>query len=99
MSAQQHLPVESPDRVIRDLALAGRAAQRSLARMSDAAKADALRSAASALRAAESEVLAANARDLAAGEANGLTKAMLDRLKLDPARLAAIADADRKSVV
>jgi glutamate-5-semialdehyde dehydrogenase len=93
MSAQQHLPVESPDRVIRDLALAGRTAQRSLARMSDAAKAAALRSAASALREAESEVLAANARDLAAGEANGLTKAMLDRLKLDPARLAAIADA------
>jgi glutamate-5-semialdehyde dehydrogenase len=38
-------------------------------------------------------VLAANARDLADGAANGLTKAMLDRLKLDPGRLAAIADA------
>ena len=93
MTAKQHLPVESPDRVIRDLALAGREAQRSLARMSDEAKAAALRSAAAALREAESEVLAANARDVAAGEANGLTGAMLDRLKLDPARLAAIADA------
>ncbi len=93
MTAKQHLPVESPDRVIRDLALSGRAAQRTLARMSDEGKAAALRSAASALRLAESEVLSANARDLAAGEANGLTKAMLDRLKLDPARLAAIADA------
>jgi len=93
MTAKQHLPVESPDRVIRDLALSGRAAQRTLARMSDEGKAAALRSAASALRLAESEVLSANARDLAVGEANGLTKAMLDRLKLDPARLAAIADA------
>ena len=39
MTAKQHLPVESPDRVIRELALAGRAAQRTLARMSDEAKA------------------------------------------------------------
>ncbi len=89
----QHLPIESPDHVIRDLAIAGRAAQRLLARMGDAEKAAALKAAASALRDAESEILAANARDLAAGEANGLTKAMLDRLKLDPARLAGIADA------
>ena len=56
-------------------------------------KAEALRAAARALREAETEVLAANARDLAAGEASGLTGAMLDRLKLDPARLSAIADA------
>ena len=42
---------------------------------------------------ARDAILAANARDLAAGEANGLTKALLDRLKLDPARLAGIADA------
>ena len=57
------------------------------------AKAAALHAAARALRAAEAEILAANARDLAAGEAGGLTKAMLDRLRLDPARLAGIADA------
>ncbi|MGE3691395.1 MAG: glutamate-5-semialdehyde dehydrogenase [Novosphingobium sp.] len=89
----QHLPIEAPDTIIRDLALAGRDAQRRLARMSDGDKAAALLSAAKALREAEGEILAANARDLAAGEANGLTKAMLDRLKLDPARLAAIAGA------
>jgi glutamate-5-semialdehyde dehydrogenase len=34
-----------------------------------------------------------NAEDMAAGAANGLTPAMLDRLKLDAARLGAIADA------
>ena len=38
-------------------------------------------------------ILAANAEDLAAGTANGLTPAMLDRLKLDPERLAGVADA------
>ena len=42
---------------------------------------------------AEVTILAANARDMASGEANGLTAAMLDRLRLDPVRLAAMADA------
>ncbi|MFC3175124.1 glutamate-5-semialdehyde dehydrogenase [Novosphingobium bradum] len=83
----------SPEAVIERLARAGRAAQRELARLPDATKAAALRAAAAALRAAEPEILAANAQDIAAGEANGLTGAMLDRLRLDPARLAGIADA------
>lgn len=84
---------ETVDQLVERLALAGRAAQRELARLDSPAKAAALRAAAQALRDAEGEILAANARDLAAGEANGLTPAMLDRLKLDPARLAGIADA------
>ncbi len=79
--------------LIHDLAHAGRAAQRSLAGMRDDAKADALHSAARALRAAESDVLGANALDLDAGAENGLSAAMLDRLRLDSARLGAIADA------
>ena len=91
--ASQTLPVETPEDVIHRLAEAGRAAQRVLAAMPDAAKAVALRAAAAAMRAAEAEILAANALDLAAGEANGLSKAMLDRLRLDPSRLAGIADA------
>jgi glutamate-5-semialdehyde dehydrogenase len=45
------------------------------------------------LRAAEAEILSANARDLAAGKESGLTAALLDRLMLDPRRLAGIADA------
>lgn len=84
---------ETPQALVARLAQAGRAAQRTLAKMSDAQKADALRAAAAELRKAEPEVLAANTRDLAAGEAKGLTGAMLDRLRLDPARLAGIADA------
>ncbi|WP_324740773.1 glutamate-5-semialdehyde dehydrogenase [Tsuneonella sp. CC-YZS046] len=87
------LSTESPEALVERLAHAGRAAQRVLARMGDAAKAAALRQAAQALRDAEAEVLAANARDVAAGEANGLSPAMLDRLRLDPQRLAGIADA------
>lgn len=84
---------ESPAALIERLARAGRAAQRVLARLDHAAKAAALRAAAQALREDAAAILAANAEDLAAGTANGLTPAMLDRLKLDPERLAGVADA------
>lgn len=84
---------ETPEALVARLAVDGRAAQRVLARLSDAQKAEALRAAAAALRTAEPAILAANAQDVAAGEAKGLTGAMLDRLRLDSARLAGIADA------
>jgi glutamate-5-semialdehyde dehydrogenase len=84
---------QSPEALIARLAEAGRAAQRRVALMPDAQKADALRAAAAALRAGEAEILAANALDLAAGEEKGLTGALLDRLKLDSGRLAGMADA------
>jgi glutamate-5-semialdehyde dehydrogenase len=84
---------ESPDDLIARLAAAGRAAQRSLARLDSVAKARALRAAAKALKAHESVIIEANSRDVAAGEGRGLSGAMLDRLRLDPVRLAGIADA------
>ena len=84
---------QTPEALIADLAIKGRAAQGALARMSHADKAQALLAAADALRAAEPEILAANAQDVAAGEARGLSGAMIDRLKLDAKRLAGIADA------
>ncbi|MFM2300807.1 MAG: gamma-glutamyl phosphate reductase [Pseudomonadota bacterium] len=84
---------ESPEVLVARLARAGRSAQRALAQLDAPAKAAALHAAAAALRADEAAILAANARDVAAGEASGLTGAMLDRLRLDPARLAAIAAA------
>ncbi len=86
-------PEESPEDLVARLARDGRAAQRVLARLGDAEKAEALRAAARALREAEPAILEANARDVAAGEEKGLTGAMLDRLRLDSARLAGIADA------
>lgn len=82
-----------PLALVTSLAMAARLAQRQLAAMPSAARAAALHRAAAALRAATPAILAANAEDLAAGEANGLTKAMIDRLALDEARLAGIADA------
>lgn len=51
----------------------------------------ALTAAAAALRVRVPDILAANARDMTAGEASGLSGAMLDRLKLDEARIEAMA--------
>ena len=84
---------ETPAELIARLAAAGRTAQRLLAGLDSASKAAALRAAAAALRGAEPAVLAANARDMTAGAAAGLSGAMLDRLKLDPPRVEAIAKA------
>ena len=84
---------ESPEALVERLARAGRTAQMALARISDAGKSAALLAAADALRTDAPAILAANALDVAAGEANGLSGAMLDRLRLDAGRLAAIADA------
>jgi glutamate-5-semialdehyde dehydrogenase len=82
-----------PAALVTRLAKAARTAQRQLAAMPSAARAAALHLAAEALRAAAPTVLAANAKDLMAGEAGGLSKAMLDRLALNEARLKGIADA------
>ena len=90
--ASHNIASESPESLVARLAHAGRAAQRALARLSDDQKSAALVAAAAALRASGPEILAANARDMAAGAASGLSDALLDRLRLDPARLAAMAD-------
>ena len=89
----QSNPETAVTELVANLARAGRVAQRQLARMSDAQKSAALNAAASAIRAAAGDILDANLADLAAAEANGLTGAMLDRLRLDPTRLEGIAAA------
>ena len=68
-----------------------RAAAHALAVLDSETKNKILRSMAAGLREHESEILAANALDIKAGEENDLTAAMLDRLRLDTARLEAIA--------
>ena len=68
-----------------------RAAAAALAQASTAAKNRALAAAAAALRRHQARILEANGRDMAAAEAKGLSGAMLDRLKLDPKRVEAMA--------
>jgi glutamate-5-semialdehyde dehydrogenase len=72
---------------------AARTAARVLATASDAQKAAALVAAAAAIRSSAPAILEANEKDMAAGAANGLSPAMLDRLRLDADRLEGVAAA------
>lgn len=74
-----------------DLGQKARTASRQLALVPGPAKDAALRGAAAALRAQAEAIKAANAKDMAAGEAKGLTKALLDRLLLNDARIEGMA--------
>jgi glutamate-5-semialdehyde dehydrogenase len=74
-----------------DLGRRARAAARVLALAPGEAKDDALRLAAQALRDDAALIKAANALDMEAGEAKGLSRAMLDRLMLDDKRIEAMA--------
>jgi glutamate-5-semialdehyde dehydrogenase len=82
-----------PAMLISHMTARARAAARRLAGLSASAKARALVAAAAALRADAPAILQANTTDMARAEAAGLSSAMLDRLKLDEARVAAIAGA------
>jgi glutamate-5-semialdehyde dehydrogenase len=68
-----------------------KAAARVLALAPTAQKDEALAAIARAMRAGEDEILAANVEDMAAAKAAGATAAFLDRLALDPKRVAAMA--------
>ena len=81
---------------IRELALQCRAASAHVAALSTAAKRELLLAMAAALESDAALILEANARDLAAAREKAISGAMLDRLKLDPAGLAGIADALRE---
>jgi glutamate-5-semialdehyde dehydrogenase len=72
------------------IGLDARAAARPLAIASTARKNAALRAMADAIVANEGNILEANAIDIANGVEAKLTPAMMDRLKLDPARIAGI---------
>ena len=81
------------EHTIAEMTVKARAAARMLAQASDATKAAALQAAAAALRIQAPKILAANAKDFEAGTKAGLSAAMLDRLKLDSARIEGIASA------
>ena len=77
--------------LIADMAKRARAASARLAGMPTAAKRAALLRAADAIRADAPAIAAANAEDMAAAQANGLSGAMLDRLRLDAGRIESMA--------
>lgn len=79
-----------------DIARAAKRASRALATATRATKDAALHALADALVAGADEIIAANAQDLARGEANGMKPSLLDRLRLDTARIDGIAAALRE---
>jgi glutamate-5-semialdehyde dehydrogenase len=87
--------VATVTRSVSDVCLAARDAARVLAALDTDTKNAALGAIADALVARTDEIVAANARDVDAGRANGLDAALLDRLALDPERIAQIAAGTR----
>lgn len=73
-----------------------RAASRELVKLTTAQKNAILLAMADEIEARQTVILEANAKDLARATQNGLSKAMIDRLTLDPKRLKAVADAVRE---
>jgi glutamate-5-semialdehyde dehydrogenase len=89
----------TPDDIAREVLSMGRqarAAAHALTKLSTEEKNAILLAMADALLAREAEILAANALDLAAAAEAGLSSAMQDRLRLDSARIAAMAQGIRE---
>lgn len=70
-------------------------ASRSVGLLSDGAKAEALRAIATAIEEAAGDIVTANAEDLRRGDESGLSTGLRDRLRLDDARVRALAAAVR----
>ncbi len=81
----------NPDSPFRTVALRAREAAHELALATRATKDAALQAMADALVAATGDVLAANAEDVAAARQHGTPDALVDRLRLDEARVASMA--------
>lgn len=81
---------------LRDKALACRDAAATVAALDTEAKRSLLQAMANALAADEAVVLEANEKDMDAARSNGTSDAMLDRLRLDPSRIAGIVAAIRE---
>ena len=81
---------------ILDMGRRARAASRALVNLTSDQKNAILHAMADEIMARQDSILAANALDLGRAEQNGLSKAMIDRLTLDPKRLKAVADAVRE---
>ena len=98
MSAAEALSPEAIHEAVYAMGRQARAAAHALAVLSTAEKNAILLAMAAELRARSQDILAENARDLDAAEANGLTSAMQDRLRLDEDRLEAVAEVGQKAL-
>jgi glutamate-5-semialdehyde dehydrogenase len=83
---------------VADVCRAAKRASRELAPLDTATKNAALTAIAAAVDDRVDEILEANARDMEAGQAAGLDPAFLDKLRLDPGRVAAMSHGVRQIV-
>jgi glutamate-5-semialdehyde dehydrogenase len=90
--AEQSTSSAAPVAQVRAIAEAARTAARQVAKATSAQRTRALAAMAASVRAQKAEILAANAQDLAAAAAR-LSAPMIDRLRLDDARIEGIARA------
>ncbi len=89
-----HVPTqETPEALMLAMGARARAAAKSVREANAATRSAALSAMARQIRATAPAILAANDTDMARSAAEGLSASMLDRLKLDPARLEAMAAA------
>ena len=79
--------------LVADMGVRARNASKIMAGVTTLAKQSALLAMAGAIRDAIPAIITANAKDMEAGRSNGLSDAMLDRLRLDEGRILGIADA------
>ncbi|MDO8213942.1 glutamate-5-semialdehyde dehydrogenase [Conexibacter sp. CPCC 206217] len=89
------MAISTPVTSVADVCLAAKAAAGPLSALGSDVKDRALLAIADALIERTPEILAANARDIEAGRVNEIGDALLDRLALDPKRIAAIAQGAR----
>ena len=92
MRGSERLSPEAIHEEIFAMGRKARAAGHSLANLASGEKNDILRAMASELRSRAPAILSENAKDLKAGRDNGLSSAMLDRLRLDESRLESMAN-------
>ncbi len=96
MHAQQESTVADVTAYMAGVGAHARISAREMARAETAGKDRALQAIAEAIESGAAALAAANARDLDAGRARGLDAALLDRLELTPARIAAMAEGLRQ---
>ncbi len=95
MADTLHTPTADLHDTLLGMGTQARAASAALAKAGPQARTAAILAMAEAVDAATDTILAANADDLSGGKEKGLSSAMLDRLALDPGRVADIANALR----
>ena len=89
----------APDASVQERLALAKTASRGIGALSGAQKTSVLNAIADALLDASSRIVAANAEDLRRGTSNGLATGLLDRLRLDEARVQGLASAVREVAV